>query len=134
MGANLWMIIGFLLAAYSVVANDSLQTLGTYISSNKKRTPKVVQMIFICTVTIVVLMLGWSINNGDPAWGRLEKFPTPENFTWVYIFPHLRCWVSPPGEHLSVRHSWCSQHLFQKTFRSFLKVPSPVTSWRSAWV
>ena len=89
MDANIWMIIGFLLAAYSVVANDSLQTLGTYISSNKKRTPKVVQMIFICMVTIFVLMLGWSINGGDPAWGRLAKFPTPENFTWVYIIPPL---------------------------------------------
>ena len=39
---NIWMIAGFLLAAFSVVANDSLQTLGTYISSNKARTPKVV--------------------------------------------------------------------------------------------
>ena len=50
MDVNIWMIVGFLLAAYSVVANDSLQTLGTYISSNKKRTPKAVQMLFICTV------------------------------------------------------------------------------------
>ena len=32
MDVNIWMIVGFLLAAYSVVANDSLQTLGTYIS------------------------------------------------------------------------------------------------------
>ena len=74
---NIWMIVGFLLAAYSVVANDSLQTLGTYISSNKTRTPKVVQMIFICSVTIVVLMLGFFLNDGDPAWGRLEKFELP---------------------------------------------------------
>ncbi len=68
---NIWMIVGFLLAAYSVVANDSLQTLGTYISSNKTRTPKVVQMIFICNITIAVLMLGFFLNDGDPAWGRL---------------------------------------------------------------
>ena len=100
MDANIWMVIGFLLAAYSVVANDSLQTLGTYISSNKKRTPKVVQMIFICTVTIFVLMLGWSINGGDPAWGRLANFPTPETFTWAYIIPPiavlgLTAWGAP---------------------------------------
>ena len=31
MDVNIWMIVGFLLAAYSVVANDSLQTLGTYL-------------------------------------------------------------------------------------------------------
>ena len=93
MDVNIWMIVGFLLAAYSVVANDSLQTLGTYISSNKKRTPKVVQMLFICTVTIVVLMMGWFLKDGDPAWGRLsvpgKEFPLPEPFNWVYVLPPI---------------------------------------------
>ena len=31
---NVYMIIGFTLAAYSVIANDSVQTLGTFIASN----------------------------------------------------------------------------------------------------
>ena len=83
MDVNTWMIVGFLLAAYSVVANDSLQTLGTYISSNKTCSPKAVQMLFICTITIAVLMLGWFLKNGDPAWGRLsvpgKEFPLPES-------------------------------------------------------
>ena len=86
---NIWMIVGFLLAAYSVVANDSLQTLGTYISSNKTRTPQVVQMSFICTVTVIVLMLGFLLNNGDPAWGRLETFELPDPFGWVYVIPPI---------------------------------------------
>ncbi|RZO14917.1 MAG: hypothetical protein EVB08_01775 [Synechococcus sp. MED-G135] len=89
MGINVWMIIGFLVAASSVVANDSLQTLGTYISSNKTRTPKAWQMLFICAVTVFVLMLGWFLNNGEPAWGRLDQFPLPEQVTWVYIIPPL---------------------------------------------
>ena len=72
MDVSIWMLVGFLLAAYSVVANDSLQTLGTYLSSNRKRTPKPVQMLFICTVTCGVLLLGWFLNNGDPTWGRLS--------------------------------------------------------------
>ena len=50
------MLIGFLLAAYSVTANDSLQTLGSYLSSNEQRTPKRVQMVFLCTMTTSVLM------------------------------------------------------------------------------
>ena len=66
MDVSIWMLVGFLLAAYSVVANDSLQTLGTYLSSNRKRTPKPVQMLFICTVTCGVLLLGWFLINGDP--------------------------------------------------------------------
>ena len=57
MDVSIWMLVGFLLAAYSVVANDSLQTLGTYLSSNRKRTPKHVQMLFICTITCGVLLL-----------------------------------------------------------------------------
>ena len=93
MDVSLWMIVGFLLAAYSVVANDSLQTLGTYLSSNRKRTPKLVQMLFICAVTSGVLLLGWFLNNGDPTWGRLsvpgKEFPWPEPFTWVYVLPPL---------------------------------------------
>ena len=93
MDVNIWMIVGFLLAAFSVVANDSLQTLGTYLSSNRKRTPKAVQMVFICTVTVVVLMLGWYLKDGDPAWGRLsvpgKDFPLPEPFTWVYVIPPI---------------------------------------------
>ena len=69
MDVNIWMVVGFLLAAYSVVANDSLQTLGTYISSNRARTPKWIQMSFICAITLVVLGLGWCINKGDPSLG-----------------------------------------------------------------
>ena len=34
---TLWMGIGFLFAAYSVIANDSVQTLGTWIASNNER-------------------------------------------------------------------------------------------------
>ena len=84
---NIWMIVGFLLAAYSVVANDFLQTLDTHISSNTKCTPKVVQMLFICTVTVVFPMMGWFLKDGDPAWGRLnvpgKDFPLPEQFNCV---------------------------------------------------
>ena len=94
MEASALQIIGFLLAAYSVVANDSLQTLGTYLSSNKGRTPKALQMLFICGVAAAVLLIGWFLHPaggglGDPAWGRLEKFPQPDNFNWVYLLPPI---------------------------------------------
>ena len=94
MEPNVFQIIGFLLSAYSVVANDSLQTLGTYLSSNQGRTPKVVQMSFICGAAAAVLLIGWSLHSsgggfGDPAWGRLEQFPLPENINWVYLIPPL---------------------------------------------
>lgn len=89
MSINIWMLIGFLLAAYSVMANDSLQTLGTYLVSNRSRTPQVAQMAFLCTVTSVVLGLGWTFHAGDPSWGRLTPFPLPTAFTWAYLLPPL---------------------------------------------
>lgn len=86
---NLWMVIGFLIAAYAVVANDSLQTLGTYITSNHGTTPKWIQMAFISAITTAVLLVGWLAHAGDPSWGRLELFPMPDPFTWVYVIPPL---------------------------------------------
>ena len=32
-----YVVVGFLLASYSVIANDSVQTLGTWIASNSKK-------------------------------------------------------------------------------------------------
>ena len=113
---NVWMIIGFLLAAFSVVSNDSLQTLGTYISSNRKRTPKIIQMIFVCGVTIAVLFLGWLLNNGEPAWGRLEAFPVPESFTWAYLIPPIAVlvltgWGAPVSTSFLVLSSFVPENI-----------------------
>lgn len=95
-----WMAIGFLLAAYSVTANDSLQTLGSYLSSNEACTPKGLQMLFLCTITALVLMGGWFINQGEPAWGRLASFPQPDCFSPAYLIPPiavlaLTAWGAP---------------------------------------
>ena len=110
------MIIGFLLAGFSVVSNDSLQTLGTYISSNQQRTPKSVQMVFICGITIVVLFLGWYLHQGEPAWGRLESFPVPESFTWAYIIPPiavlaLTAWGAPVSTSFLVLSSFVPENI-----------------------
>ncbi len=35
--STLLMSVGFILAAYSVVTNDVIQTLGTFLASNQKR-------------------------------------------------------------------------------------------------
>lgn len=77
----------FVLAAAAVVGNDSLQTLGTFLSSNRGRTPPPLQMAFLASLTAVVLALGWWLGGGDPAWGRLAAFPPPERFSWVDLLP-----------------------------------------------
>ncbi len=76
------MIIGFLLGSYSIVGNDAIQTLGTFLSSNSHR-PWWVLWLFACGVLTAVLVHGWWAH-GDVSYGRLQAIPVPERFTWIY--------------------------------------------------
>ena len=79
------MVAGFLLASYSIVGNDAIQTLGTLLSSNAHR-PWWVLWIFAGAVMVAVLTYGWLIH-GDVSYGRLQAIPVPERFTWIYCAP-----------------------------------------------
>lgn len=87
-GPEFWMVLGFLLAAYSIVANDAIQTLGTFLSSNAHR-PWWVLWLFASLILSAVLLFSYFTNHGDVSYGRLEKFPLPENFSWFYVIPPL---------------------------------------------
>ena len=80
------MIIGFLLGAYSIVGNDAIQTLGTFLSSNAHR-PWWVLWLFGGGVITVVLVYGWVVHSGDVSYGRLQAIPVPERFVWIYCIP-----------------------------------------------
>ncbi|ATO19315.1 hypothetical protein BS636_06405 [Acinetobacter sp. LoGeW2-3] len=88
MSIEILMVIGFCLAAYSIVGNDVPQTLGTFISSNSHR-PWWVLWIYISTILVVVLTYGWvSSGIGDASYGRLETIPFPSGgITWLYVVP-----------------------------------------------
>lgn len=82
-------IVGFLLAAYSIVANDAIQTLGPFISANEKR-PWWVLWCYACGVLMVVFIYGWIVNDGDASYGRLAKFPEPTGgITWLHVVPPI---------------------------------------------
>ena len=86
---EIYMVVGFLLAAYAVVANDSIQTLGTFLASNAHR-PWWLLWLFASGVLLAVLCYGWLVNNGDVAYGRLEKFPVPPGgVSWLHAIPPL---------------------------------------------
>ena len=86
---NFFMIVGFALAAYSIVANDAIQTLGTFLASNGSR-PWWLLWGYSCSILVAVLVYGWFANGGDPAYGRLAKFPPPEGgITWLHAVPPL---------------------------------------------
>ena len=75
-------VLGFLMAAYAVIANDSAQTLGTFIASNKE-TKWQYQWLVMATVMVATLTYGYM--SGDIAHGRLNSIPLPETFQWYHL-------------------------------------------------
>jgi phosphate/sulfate permease len=75
------MLIGLVLATWSVIANDAVQCLGTFINSNQKTKWyylwAAASAVLVCTV-----VYGWS--QGDMSYGRLEQFPIVD-ITWVHV-------------------------------------------------
>ena len=62
--------IGFLLAAYSVVANDLVQRLGTFIASNSQKFKWYYLWMAASLVLLFTLWYGWSLNVGDISYGN----------------------------------------------------------------
>jgi len=93
------MWVGFILAAYSVVGNDVIQTLGTFLASNEKR-PWYILWLFAATILTATLVYGWYQYDGDVSYQRLlgdggfadPKYKDPRDiasFGWVYLLPPL---------------------------------------------
>ena len=88
-GVAMWF--GFILAAYSAVSNDSIQTIGTFIASNADRKWYVL-WLYIGAIFLVTVIAGWIINEGDVSFGRLQGeddgmllFPQPDSFNFLQI-------------------------------------------------
>ncbi len=86
---TLWMGIGFLLAAYSVIANDSVQTLGTWIASNNQSFHWTKLWGASSLVLVACIWYGWYTNNGDISYGRLTKIPFQEVQWYHALAPGL---------------------------------------------
>ncbi len=88
-GIEFFAIVGFLLAAYSIVANDAIQTLGTFLSSNSHRHWTVL-WLYACSIIVVVMTSAYFSYNGDISYGRLNQVPYPEaGITWWHAIPPL---------------------------------------------
>ena len=70
---NIWALAGFLLASSSVIANDSIQTLGTFIASNKESINWKILWLFGATIFSIVVVYGWITYGGDISYGRLTR-------------------------------------------------------------
>jgi hypothetical protein len=88
------MWIGFLFAAYSAVANDSIQTIGTFIESNFNRQWwklwLFMGLIFLATITY-----SYVVHDGDITYQRLLKpdgttpYPHPDEFSFFQVIAPL---------------------------------------------
>ena len=70
-----YALIGFLLASYSVVGNDSVQTLGTFIASNNRVFKWYWLWMAASLVLVATISYSWVAYNGDISYGRLGKIP-----------------------------------------------------------
>ena len=74
----IYTIIGFGLAGYSVIANDSIQTLGTFIASKQKWFKWYTLASAASLVMIFAITWGWYSYDGDISYGRLTRIPFQE--------------------------------------------------------
>jgi len=85
------MWVGFTFAAYSVVANDSIQTLGTFLAANRNR-PTWALWIFIGGLLFLTTLYSWSIYGGDVTFERLSSkgfSVAPTHFTPLQVMAPL---------------------------------------------
>lgn len=79
--------IGFALAGYSAVANDSVQTLGTFIASNRHK-PWWTMWLFIGLIFLATVTYSWVTYSGDVTYQRLASkgfAETPTSFTYLQL-------------------------------------------------
>ena len=80
---NIYALIGFMLAAYAVIGNDAVQTLGTFIASNIKVFKWYWLWAAASLVLAATLTYSWYTTGGDISYGRLAKIP-PVEIQWYH--------------------------------------------------
>ena len=74
----IYTVIGFALAGWSVIANDSIQTLGTFIASKQKWFKWYTLATAASFAMVITISCGWWIHDGDISYGRLTRIPYQE--------------------------------------------------------
>lgn len=93
-GASAAMWLGFLFAAYAAVANDSIQSLGTFIESNSDKKWWML-WLYIGTIFLVTVTFSWIYFDGDVTYQRLlppggvSKYPHPQQFSFFQVIAPL---------------------------------------------
>lgn len=81
------MWVGFFFAAYSAIANDSIQTIGTFLASNADKKWWVL-WLFIGGIFIVTVSYSWNVYDGDVTHQRLTAKgfqDAPTSFSFLQV-------------------------------------------------
>lgn len=86
------MWVGFAFAAYSAIANDSIQSIGTFIASNSERKWWLL-WLYIGGIFVATVAYSWYFFDGDVTHQRLLaenaqgelKFPEAESFKFLQL-------------------------------------------------
>lgn len=81
------MWVGFFFAAYSAIANDSIQTIGTFLASNADKKWWVL-WLFIGGIFVVTVTYSWMTYNGDVTYQRLTSKgfdQAPQSFVFLQV-------------------------------------------------
>ena len=74
----IYTIVGFGLAGWSVIGNDSIQTLGTFIASKEKWFKWYTLAGAASGAMAITIAYGWWKHGGDISYGRLTRIPYQE--------------------------------------------------------
>ena len=111
---NIYALIGFALASYSVIANDSVQTLGTFIASNSEKFKWYYLASAASIILCITLAYGWYTNGGDITYGRLNKIPYIEIQWYHAVAPLILLVLTRAG--IPVSTSFLVLSAFASTF------------------
>jgi hypothetical protein len=81
------MWVGFAFAGYSAIANDSIQTIGTFIASNEDKKWWFL-WLYIGLIFVVTVFISWYIYDGDVSSQRLMSkgfSEAPSSFAFLQI-------------------------------------------------
>lgn len=93
----LYTIVGFALAGWSVIANDSIQTLGTFIASKQKWFKWYTLAAAASSMMIIVIVYGWWAYDGDISFGRLTRIPYQEIQWYHAVAPGILLLLTKVG-------------------------------------
>ncbi len=114
---ELMALCGVVLAGASVISNDAVQTLGTFMSSNKQTGWKK-QWLFASVIMVATALYSWFMYGGDISFGRLDRFPFQEIQWYHALAPAVLLLLTRAGIPVSttflVLSAFASQFVFAK--------------------